>query len=109
MINPSVRNIINPDNYEFLFIKLLASKGIEIQNDVLTKEILKTNWLMSTSTFFGIISTAIMMYNYYNYTNPDTTVRAAGLMAAGASTMFNRTNTLVNGAPCFTIMIGVMM
>ena len=29
--------------------------------------------------------------------SPDTTMRAAGLMAKGASTMLNRTNTLVNG------------
>ena len=28
---------------------------------------------------------------------PDTTARAAGLMAAGASTILNRTNRLVNG------------
>ena len=32
----------------------------------------------------------------YSYMNPDIKARAAGLMAAVASTMLNRTNTLVN-------------
>ena len=32
----------------------------------------------------------------YNYTSPDTTMKTGGLVAAGASTMLNRTNTLVN-------------
>ena len=32
----------------------------------------------------------------YNFMNPDTTVRTAGLLTAGASTILNRTNTLFN-------------
>ena len=32
------RNTINKDNYIFYFNKLLTSRGIKIQNDVLTKE-----------------------------------------------------------------------
>ena len=84
MKSPTDRNFISPGNYEFYFYELLV---------VLTKELLKTNWLNSTSAVFGINSTAIMMYNHMN---PGTTVRAAVLMLAGASTMLNRTNTLVN-------------
>ena len=94
MKNPTGKNIISSDNYELYFNKILASKGIEIQNDVLLNGTLKANWLKSTSVFFfGIISTAIMMYNYMSL---DTKARAACLMAAGSSTMLNRTNTLVN-------------
>ena len=32
------RNTINVDNYQFYFNKLLASRDIKIQNDVLTKK-----------------------------------------------------------------------
>ena len=102
IINPTDIYIISPDNYEFYFNKLLASKGIEIQNDVLTKEVVKANCFKLASIVSGFISAAITIYKYMachgrSPMNPDTTMRAAGLMAAGASTMFNRTNTLVNG------------
>ena len=33
----------------------------------------------------------------FNYMNPDTTMRTAGLAAAGSISMLNGTNTLVNG------------
>ena len=45
MINTRDRNIINRDIYEFYFTKLLASKGIKIWKDVLTKEIVEDSWL----------------------------------------------------------------
>ena len=39
LLNSSTdRNTINTDNYIFYFNKLLTSKGIKVQNDVLTKE-----------------------------------------------------------------------
>ena len=37
------RNTINKDNYIFYFNKLFISRGIRIQNDVLTKEKLIAN------------------------------------------------------------------
>ena len=37
------RNTINKDNYIFYFNKLLPSRGIKVQNDVLTKEKLIAN------------------------------------------------------------------
>ena len=40
MINATDRNVINHDNYQFYFNKLLALNNIKIQNDVLTKEMI---------------------------------------------------------------------
>ena len=54
MINPTGRNIINNDNYGLYFNKLLASKGIEIQNDDLTKEVVKANWLKFASVLLEL-------------------------------------------------------
>ena len=93
MTNATDRNIINRDNYEFCFNELLASRGIRIQNDVLTKETVNAQWLKCVSTFFGIICSALTIYNPMS---PNTTVRAAGRMAADASTVLNKTNTLYN-------------
>ena len=39
------RNTINKDNYIFYFNKLLTSRGIKIQNDVLTNKSLLLIWL----------------------------------------------------------------
>ena len=44
MINATDRNTINHDIYQFYFNKLLTSKGIKIQNDVLTQEKVKANF-----------------------------------------------------------------
>ena len=41
------RIIINRDSYEFYFNKLLKSKNIKTQNEVLTKEVVIANWLVS--------------------------------------------------------------
>ena len=47
--------IIN--NYQFYFYKLLTSRGIKIQIDVLTKEKIKTNALKVISYLGGILGT----------------------------------------------------
>ena len=41
MINATDRNVINHDNYQFYFNKLLTLNNIKIQNDVLTKVTIK--------------------------------------------------------------------
>ena len=45
MNNDLVRNTISINNFQFFFNKLLTSRGIKIQNDVLTKETIKANAL----------------------------------------------------------------
>ena len=93
MINATDRNTISHDNYQFYFNKLLTLKGIKIQNDVLTQEVVKANGLRLFSTILGIISSGLMIYNFMS---PDITVRNAGHVATAASTMLNRTSTLLN-------------
>ena len=93
MINATDRNTISHDNYQFYFNKLLTLKGIKIQNDVLTQEVVKANGLRLFSTILGIISSGLMIYNFMS---PDITVRNAGHVATEASTMLNRTSTLLN-------------
>ena len=93
MINATDRNTINHGNYQFYFNKLLTLKGIKIQNDVLTQEVVKANGLRLFSTFLGIISSGLMIYNFMS---PDISVRNAGHVATAASTMLNRTSTLLN-------------
>ena len=93
MINATDRNTINHDNYQFYFNKLLTIKCIKIQNDVLTQEMIKADGFRLISTIFGIISRVFMIYNYIY---PDKTVKTAGVVAMGASSMLNRASTLVN-------------
>ena len=93
MINATDGNVISHDNYQFYFNKLLTLKGIKIQNDVLTQEVVKANGLRLFSTISGIISSGLMIYNFMS---PDLTVRNAGHVATAASTMLNRTSTLLN-------------
>ena len=50
MSNATDRNTTNVDNYQFYFNKLLASRDINIQNDVLTKETVKADGLKFLST-----------------------------------------------------------
>ena len=38
--NPVDRNVIGNDNYKFYFNKIIASEGIEPQNDVITNVLL---------------------------------------------------------------------
>ena len=94
MINVMDRNTINHNNYQFYFNKFLTLKGIKIQNDVLTKKMIKADGFRLISTFLGNIGTCFMIYNYMS---PDTTVKAAGHVAASASNILNRASTLVNG------------
>ena len=84
------RNTINTDNYQFYFKKLLSSKYIKIQIDVLNKETVRANGLRLVSTVSVNMSTFFMIYNYMN---PET-VKTACLVAAGASIKLNRTSTL---------------
>ena len=93
MINATDRNTISHDNYQFYFNKLLTLKGIKIQNDVLTQEVVKANGLRLFSTILGIISSGLMIHNFMS---PDISVRNAGHVATAASTMLNRTSTLLN-------------
>ena len=93
MINATDRNTINHDNYQFYFNKLLTLKGIKIQNDVLTKGMIKANGFRLISTILGIIGTCFMIYNYMS---PDTTVKTAGHVATSASNILNRASTLFN-------------
>ena len=94
MINARDRNTINHDNYQFYFNKLLTLKGVKIQNDVLTKEMIKADGFRFISTIFGIIGTCFMIYNYMS---PDTTVKTAGHVATSASNILKRASTLVHG------------
>ena len=94
MINATDRNAINHNNYQFYFTKLLTLKGTKIQNDVLTKEMIKADGFRFLSAICGIIGTCFMIYNYMS---PDTTVKAAGHVATSASNILNRASTLVNG------------
>ena len=57
MINATDRNTINHDNHQIYFNKLLSLKGIKIQNDVLTKEMIKAGGFRLISTLLGIRGT----------------------------------------------------
>ena len=56
LISVTDRNTINKNNYIFYFNKLLTSRGIKFQNDVLTKETVKADGLKTLSTISGIIA-----------------------------------------------------
>ena len=93
MINATDKNVINHDNYQFYFIKLLTLNKFKIQNDVLTKEMIMGKGIKSLSTIGGIISSGLIIFIYIY---PDIISRNAGSVAMGASTMLSRVNTLVN-------------
>ena len=93
MINATDRNIINHDNYQFYFNKLFTLNNIKIQNDVLTKEVIKGKGMKILSNIVGIIGTGLFIINCFY---PDSISRNAGTVAMGASTMLSRVNTLVN-------------
>ena len=93
MINATDRNVINHDNYLFYFNKLLTLNNIKIQNDVLTKEMIKGKGMKILSNIGGIIGTGLFIFNC---SYPDIISRNAGSVAMGASTMLSRANTLVN-------------
>ena len=93
MINATDRNVINHDNYQFYFNKLLTLNNIKTQNGVLTKELIMGKGIKSFSTIGGIISSGLFIFSYIY---PDITSRNAGSVAMGASTMLSTVNTLVN-------------
>ena len=92
MNNATERNIFNTDNYQFYFNTFPTSRGIKIQNDVIKKETIKVNGLKSVSAMSGIMSAIFVIHNYMN---PDTTVKSAGLVAAGAINILNRKKYIV--------------
>ena len=93
MINATDRNVINRDNYQFYFNKLLTLNNIKIQNDVLTKEMIMGKGMKILSNIGGIIGAGLFIFNCFY---PNSISRNAGTVAMGASTMLSRINTLVN-------------
>ena len=93
MINATDRNVINHDNYQFYCNKLLTLNNIKIQNDVLTKEMIKGKCMKILSNIGGIIGTGLFIFNSFY---PDSISKNAGIVAMGASTTLSRVNTLVN-------------
>ena len=93
MVNATARNTINADNYQIYFNKLLASRNIKIQNDVLTIETVKVDGIKTLSVISGIIASFFMIYNCIK---PDPAVRTAAQVTAHASHLINRTGALLN-------------
>ena len=93
MINATDRNVINHDNYQFYFNKLIFLNNIKIQIDVITKEMIMGKGMKILSNIGGIIGTGLIVFSYIY---PDSISRNAGTGAMGASTMFSKVNTLVN-------------
>ena len=60
-IKPVDRNIFCRDNFKFYFKKLLVSRGIKVQDDVLTKEQINAKCMRWGSYNFGKISSAVVM------------------------------------------------
>ena len=93
MINATDRNTINHDNYQFYFNKLLTLNNIQIQNDVLTKEMVKAKGLEQLSNIGGIIGWGLVITSYIY---PDSIIKTVGAVAMSARNKLNRANTLVN-------------
>ena len=88
------RNTINTDNYIFYSNKFLTSKGIKIQNDVLTKEKFVTNCLKYGGSIIGFVGFLLRIYYIFK---PDSTVRAAAQKTTRAGHLIKR-NTLASFA-----------
>ena len=93
MIKATDRKVINHDNYQFYFNKLLTLNNIKIQNDVLTKEMIKGKGMKISSNIGGIVGPGLFIYNCFY---PNSISRNAKTVAMGASKMLSRLNTLVN-------------
>ena len=89
MNKPSNRNTINADNYQFYFNKLLASRDIKSQIDVLTNETVKAAGI---KTLFTISGKTASFFIIYNCIKPDPAVRTAAQVTAHASHIINRTS-----------------
>ena len=61
MIIATDRNVIIRDSYQFYFNKLLTLNNIKIQNDVLTKEMIKGKGMKILSNIGGIIGTGLFI------------------------------------------------
>ena len=93
MINATDRNVINHDNFQFYFNKLLILNNIKIPNDVLTKKMILGKGMKILSNIGGIIGAGLFIFNCFY---PNSISRNAGTVAMGASTMLSKVNTLVN-------------
>ena len=89
------RNTINTDNYIFYFSKLLTSKGIKIQSDVLTKEKFVTNSLKYGGLIMGNVGLILWIYETFK---PDTTVKTVARAVTRVSHFTNRTPSSMNSA-----------
>ena len=65
MINATDRKVINHDNYQFYFNKLLTLNNIKIQNDVLTKEMILGKGMKILSNIGGIIGSGLFIFNCF--------------------------------------------
>ena len=93
MINATDRDTINHDNYQFYFYKFRTLNNIKLQNDVLTKEMVKAKGFKQLSNFGGIIDWGLVIISYIY---PDSIIKTVGAVAMSASNMLNRANTLAN-------------
>ena len=82
----------------FIFNKLLTLNNIKIQNDFLTKEMVKAKGLKQLSNIGGIIGWGLVItsYIYPVITSYISIIKTDGAVAMSASNMLNRANTLVN-------------
>ena len=94
MNNGTDQNTIHINKYQIFFNKLLTSRVIKIQIDVLTKKTIKANCLKILLCLGGIAGTGLMIYNFIY---PNTTVKSDALVATGAGNILNKTITLING------------
>ena len=69
MINATYRNVINNDNYQFYFNKLLTLNNIKIQNDVLTKEMIKGKGMKILSSIEMLLITTTIYSILINFLN----------------------------------------
>ena len=93
MINATDRNTINHDICQFYFNKLLTLNNTKIQNDVLTKEMVKAKGSKELSNIGGIFGWGLVITSYIY---PDSIIKTVGAVAMSASNMLNRASTLVN-------------
>ena len=88
-------NTIYKNNYIFYFIKLHTSKGIKIQNDLLTKE----KVFEKGRKYLGWIAWGIgLLLAIYSFMKTDPTVKIATRVATQTNHFINRTGSLINSA-----------
>ena len=72
------RNTIVTDKYQFYFNKLLTSKVIDIQKDVLTKELVRTNFIKYAR--YTALATGFILWIHEIF-KTDTTVKTVARAA----------------------------